>query len=88
MLPVVASKSNAVKDAAPFVEPSAAAFWMPSVPPEPTCTNEPVRGEVAERVEVETPNTPVLPLETRSWLEDGWDVVARPSQVNAPVPEL
>ena len=58
MLPVVASKSFAVNEAAPLVLPSAAAFWIPSEPPEPICMSEPVSGEVAESVEVATLETP------------------------------
>ena len=55
MLPEVASKSAAVKDAAPLVEPSAAAFWIESVEPEN------VRGEDTVSVCIAE-----VPLPTRS----------------------
>ena len=40
-------------------------------PPEPTCTNEPPRGDVGVRVDVATPYTPAPPLLTRRLLEEG-----------------
>ena len=57
------------------------ATCIPIVPPEPICVKEPVRGEEAERVEVETPNTPAPPFDSKRLLEDGCEVVASPAQV-------
>jgi hypothetical protein len=60
-------------------EPVAPPTWAPIVP-------ENVIGPLTPSEEVATPYTPDVPLETRRLLENGCDVVARPSHDIAPPP--
>ena len=63
MRPEVASKSAAVKDAAPFVVPSAAAFWIASVEPENVSGEDTVSVCIAEvQLPTKIPESVVEPV--------------------------
>jgi hypothetical protein len=70
---------QSVEDRQPFCPLVAVAQSIDSAPP---MTERPavtvIAVDPAETVPVATPNTPFVPFETRSWDEEGCEVVARP----------
>ena len=76
--------SNAVLERHPATPEDAVVH--PIDPPEPTCVNDPVKGEEAESVDVAVPYTPEPPFEVSKLLEEGCEVVASPT--NAMVLEV